>query len=160
MRSRVPLLRLQPQRELRDYCQREGIILQGYASLGGQDTGKKIWNKLLGAAKKEVRDLGPRSLLNAEPVLALAREHSCTPAQVLLRWALQQEVVLIPKSVFRERMEENADIFSFSISPEKVKLMEESMEETVKSNVKDEAEREQLSRLCWRRDPMRMLDFE
>ena len=41
-----------------------------------------------------------------------------TPAQVLLRWCLQHGVPVIPKSTHRERIEENAQIFDFTL-PEK-----------------------------------------
>jgi diketogulonate reductase-like aldo/keto reductase len=39
-------------------------------------------------------------------------------AQVILRWLTQRDVVVIPKSVRKERMEENFDIFDFELSPE------------------------------------------
>ena len=150
---------LQTQAELRKYCTEEGIVLQAYASLGGQDTGKKVWNKVLGAASKEAKRLGNRSILNAEAVLDLAHECGRTPAQVLLRWALQQEVVLIPKTSVKERLHENAEIFSFTIPQEKVIWLAETLSSVAKSNVSDEAERSEMTRLCWRNDPLRMLDF-
>jgi 2,5-diketo-D-gluconate reductase A len=39
-----------------------------------------------------------------------------TPAQVLLRWCLQHGVPIIPKSTHRERIEENAQVFDFTLS--------------------------------------------
>jgi len=51
---------------------------------------------------------------------AIARESRRTPAQVLLRWALQKGFVAIPKSVKRERIVENAAIFDFSLSAEQM----------------------------------------
>jgi 2,5-diketo-D-gluconate reductase A len=41
-----------------------------------------------------------------------------TPAQVLLRWCLQHDVPVIPKSTHRERIHENAQIFDFALSNE------------------------------------------
>jgi len=41
-----------------------------------------------------------------------------TPAQVLVRWCVQRDVPVIPKSTHRQRIEENADIFSFHLSDE------------------------------------------
>ena len=39
-----------------------------------------------------------------------------TPAQVLLRWCLQHDLIVIPKSTHRERIEDNAKIFDFTLS--------------------------------------------
>ncbi len=48
-------------------------------------------------------------------VVAVARKHARTPAQVLLRWGLQHDLVVIPKSVRPERIRENADVYGFSL---------------------------------------------
>lgn len=54
-----------------------------------------------------------------EPVLTeLAKKHGKTPAQILLRWNVQQGVIVIPKSVHRERMEENLAIWDFTLDKE------------------------------------------
>ena len=54
-----------------------------------------------------------------EPVLQeIAQKHGRTPAQVILRWNVQQGVIVIPKSVHKERMEENLSIWDFSLDPE------------------------------------------
>ncbi len=51
-----------------------------------------------------------------EPVLLqIAEKHGKTPAQVILRWNVQQGVIVIPKSVHRERMEENLNIWDFAL---------------------------------------------
>ncbi|MFC3799720.1 aldo/keto reductase [Cohnella sp. GCM10012308] len=53
------------------------------------------------------------------PLLAeLGGKYGKTPAQVVLRWHLQQEIVVIPKSVQTRRIEENADLFDFALSEE------------------------------------------
>lgn len=41
-----------------------------------------------------------------------------TPAQIILRWNVQQGVIVIPKSIHKERMEENLDIWDFSLGEE------------------------------------------
>lgn len=46
----------------------------------------------------------------------LADKYGKTPAQIVLRWDLQSEVVTIPKSVKEHRIVENADIFDFELS--------------------------------------------
>jgi len=55
---------------------------------------------------------------------AIAKGYSKTPAQILIRWVLQKEVVVIPKSSHRERILENAEVFDFEISPEDMKLLD------------------------------------
>ena len=53
----------------------------------------------------------------------LARSHGVTAAQVLLRWHVQQGVVVIPKSVHKERIRENLDIFSFELGLEEMEQL-------------------------------------
>lgn len=59
-----------------------------------------------------------RGAVSRDPVLqAIAADHGVTPAQVTLRWLIQQEgVIAIPKSSRRERLEENFDVFGFALS--------------------------------------------
>jgi diketogulonate reductase-like aldo/keto reductase len=62
-----------------------------------------------------------RELLN-DPLLAkIARTHQKTPAQVVLRWEVQDGIVTIPKSVHRERIVENAAIFDFTLTDAEMK---------------------------------------
>jgi diketogulonate reductase-like aldo/keto reductase len=54
-----------------------------------------------------------------DPLLnELARKHGKTVAQVMIRWQLQQSVVVIPKSSNPERIRENTQVFDFEISEE------------------------------------------
>jgi diketogulonate reductase-like aldo/keto reductase len=55
---------------------------------------------------------------------SLASKYSKTPAQMLVRWALQKKVVVIPKSSKRERIKENTEVFDFSISSEDMKVLD------------------------------------
>ena len=73
-------------------CQREKIVLQAYTPL--------------------VR--GER--FDDPKLLALAKKYDKTPAQIILRWALQLGVSTIPKSANSKRLQENFDLFDFSIS--------------------------------------------
>ena len=51
-----------------------------------------------------------------EPMLVeIARKHGKTPAQIILRWNVEQGVIVIPKSVHRNRMEENLAIWDFAL---------------------------------------------
>jgi 2,5-diketo-D-gluconate reductase A len=54
--------------------------------------------------------------LDDSVIAEIARRNERTPAQVLLRWAVQRDVVVIPKSVNRERIVENSRIFDFELS--------------------------------------------
>lgn len=58
------------------------------------------------------------------PVLTeIARKHGKNVGQVILRWLNQRNVVVIPKSVRKERMAENLDIFSFTLTDEDMKAI-------------------------------------
>jgi diketogulonate reductase-like aldo/keto reductase len=83
-------------RALLEACEQRGVALEAYSPLG---TGRHIAN----ATVRHIADRVGR-----------------TPAQVLLRWCLQRGVPVIPKSTHRERIEENAQIFDFSLSDQDV----------------------------------------
>lgn len=60
-----------------------------------------------------------------DPTLArVAAGYGRTPAQVLLRWALQHDLVVLPKSVHRDRILENSQIFDFSLSDPDLALLD------------------------------------
>jgi diketogulonate reductase-like aldo/keto reductase len=83
-------------RALLDACEERGLALEAYSPLG---TGRHL-------SDERVRQLADRA--------------GRTPAQVLLRWCLQRDLVVIPKSTHRERLEENARIFDFTLSEEEM----------------------------------------
>ena len=58
---------------------------------------------------------GKNDIFHNEVLSAIAAKHGKTVAQVILRWLTQREVVVIPKSVRKERMEENFNIFDFDL---------------------------------------------
>ncbi len=61
-----------------------------------------------------------------EPVLQeVAAKHGKTVAQVILRWEVQQDVIVIPKSVHKERMEENTAIWDFELDSEDMEKIRE-----------------------------------
>lgn len=80
------------QEELRKYCKKNQIAVEAWSPIG-------------------------RGRLLDEPTLNhIAKKHSKTPAQVILRWHLQNDIIIIPKSVKQERIKENADLFNFELS--------------------------------------------
>lgn len=48
----------------------------------------------------------------------LAQKYKKTPAQIILRWGLQRQTIVIPKSTKPDRIKENIDIVGFSLTPE------------------------------------------
>jgi 2,5-diketo-D-gluconate reductase A len=59
---------------------------------------------------------GKNNIFHNEQLLSIAQKHGKSVAQVILRWLIQREVVVIPKSVRRERMAENFDVFNFALA--------------------------------------------
>ncbi len=82
------------QREVRSYCEEHGIVVEAYSPLT--------------KAKR----------LDDPTVAAVAEAVGRSPAQVLLRWGLQSDMVVLPKSVRPERIAENAALFDFGIAPD------------------------------------------
>eukprot|EP00929_Paragymnodinium_shiwhaense_P051722 TRINITY_DN25988_c0_g4_i1.p1 TRINITY_DN25988_c0_g4~~TRINITY_DN25988_c0_g4_i1.p1 ORF type:complete len:315 (+),score=67.42 TRINITY_DN25988_c0_g4_i1:88-1032(+) len=88
---------LLPERDaLVEYCQKHNILVQAYGSIF---FGNKHW-------------------LSHEAVKAVEKRQGKTAAQVLLRWGHQRGFQLIPKSVRKHRLEENAAIWDFELTPE------------------------------------------
>lgn len=61
---------------------------------------------------------GRNNLFQNEVLVSIAQKYSKSVAQIVLRWLTQREVVVIPKSVHKERIIENFNIFDFELSQE------------------------------------------
>ena len=59
--------------------------------------------------------LGRTKVLNDPLLLAIAAKYGKTTSQICLRWEIQHEIVPLPKSVHKERIIENTEIFDFEI---------------------------------------------
>ena len=59
---------------------------------------------------------GKNNIFNDPTLTEIGAGYGKSPAQVVLRWLVQREVVVIPKTVRRERMEQNIDVFDFELS--------------------------------------------
>ncbi len=68
---------------------------------------------------------GKNDIFHNEVLAAIGKKYNKTIAQVILRWVTQRGVVAIPKSVRKERMEENINIFDFELSPEDMEQIKE-----------------------------------
>jgi methylglyoxal/glyoxal reductase len=113
------------QRELIDCCTAKGIIVEAYSPL---TKGERLKDpKLVGVAQKYstagAKPSAPRSRLPLVDRLSRRSETKST-AQILIRWALQHGLVVIPKSANRRRIFENADVFDFEIAPEDMHLLD------------------------------------
>lgn len=84
------------QQELLDYCKKHKIQYQA-------------WSPLMRG-----------KILDNSVIKKLADKYAKTPAQIILRWDLQKGVATIPKSVHRNRIIENTDIFDFRLKSEEV----------------------------------------
>lgn len=77
--------------DLIEYCRKEGIAFEGYSPL----------------AKGEV--------MSDPTVLQIAQKYGRTPAQICIRWSIQNGVITIPKSTKKTRVQENCQVFGFQL---------------------------------------------
>jgi 2,5-diketo-D-gluconate reductase A len=61
---------------------------------------------------------GKNNIFGNEVLVSIAEKHGKTVAQVILRWLTQRDIIVIPKSVRKDRMAENFDIFNFELTQE------------------------------------------
>ncbi|KAM7534708.1 hypothetical protein Aperf_G00000117176 [Anoplocephala perfoliata] len=90
--------------KLIEFCQSKNIQVEAYAPLGSPDF-------ITGQAKP---------ILQLETVTEIAKKRKVTPAQVVLRHALQRKTVVITKSVSAEHIRTNYDILGFKLSEEEM----------------------------------------
>lgn len=82
------------------YCASHGIVIESYAPLA------RAWK------------------MDHPTIIDLSKKYACTPAQLMLRWNLQKGHVVLPKSVRKERIVENAGVGGFEIGEGDVKALE------------------------------------
>jgi diketogulonate reductase-like aldo/keto reductase len=112
------------QQDLLAFCQANGIILEAYSPL---TRGERLKDpKLVAVARRyssTAQGAAERWSLPLARKLSRAPETKST-AQILIRWALQHQLVVIPKSANRRRILEDADVFDFEISPDDMRLLD------------------------------------
>lgn len=87
------------EKELLDFCQKNKITIEAYSPL---NRGRNLNHPLL---------------------QKISQEYGKTPAQILIRWALEHETIPIPKSSNEKRIRENAAVFDFTISPSDIESL-------------------------------------
>jgi diketogulonate reductase-like aldo/keto reductase len=98
--NQVQFSPFQFRRALLDACRRRGIVLEAYSPL--------------------TRGRG----LSDATIVQIASRLQRTPAQVMLRWAIQRGIPVIPKSVRRERIVANAQVFDFALGDDDVRALD------------------------------------
>jgi len=90
-----------------EFCRSEGIQLEAYSPL-----------------TKRIKLKDPK-------LVELATKYAKTPAQILIRWALQQKLIVIPKSTNKDRIYENFNVFDFAISLEDIEYLNSFNEDLI-----------------------------
>jgi len=98
------------QRELQAFHAHHGILTQAWSPIGGITF---------------YRASRHSSTLQDPVITAIANAHGKTPAQVMLRWGLQQGRSVIPKSQKPTRIAENIDLFDFELSAEDIAAIDD-----------------------------------
>lgn len=84
----------------------------------------EAFNAANGIATEAWSPLAQGALLQEPAVLEIAARHGRSPAQVILRWHLQQGRIIIPKSVTPERIRENLDVLDFNLSIDELTVID------------------------------------
>ncbi|AZG43603.1 aldo/keto reductase [Gordonia insulae] len=91
------------QHALRSFCADRGIAVEAWSPLGGSGAG---WGS----------DSTPNTLITDPTLTGIAERHGRSTAQVMIRWHLQNGVIVIPKSVHDDRIAQNIDVLDFELN--------------------------------------------
>lgn len=102
--------------ELVKYCQKNNIIVEAWSPLGRSDS------------------------LNNKAIKSLSRKYDKTPAQIILRWIVQQNIIPLPKSTTPSRIIENINIFDFELDNDDIELINNIKESNAECANPDEVD--------------------
>lgn len=103
------------QPQLVEFCTKHGIVITAYSSFGPQSF----------LELKQNRALNTPTLFEHDTIKTIADKQGKTAAQVLLRWATQRGIAVIPKSNNQGRLLQNLEVVDFDLSAEELKKIEE-----------------------------------
>lgn len=87
------------QKDIVDFCNKNNILVEAWSPLG---TGKMLENEVL---------------------INIAKKYKKSPAQICIKWILQNEILPLPKSITPTRIAENIDVFDFEIAKEDMEII-------------------------------------
>jgi len=99
-----------PQTDLVDFCRLNNVHLTAYGALGAK-----------GFSNRASLPDNQVDLLDNKIIHQVAERHGKSPAQVLIRWSLDCNVIVIPKSVNANRIKENFNVFDFKLTESDLK---------------------------------------
>lgn len=96
------------QSALLDYCKAQGIVVVAYTPFGN------LFNRQPSAPAPRADD---------QRLVAIAQKYKKTVPQIVLRYLVELGVIPIPKSLHKDRVEENIQIYDFSLTPDEIQLL-------------------------------------
>ncbi|MFI3326150.1 MAG: aldo/keto reductase [Clostridia bacterium] len=94
--------------ELIEFCKEQGIVVEAWSPLGGNGT----------------------SMLGNETLIKIGEKYGKSAAQVVIRWNIQKNVVVLPKSANKGRIAQNIDVYDFELTKEDMDTITELNQNT------------------------------
>ncbi len=102
--NQIELQPLLQQNDMLEYCGSENIHLTAYSPLGSRDRSANF------------KDPNEPDLFENEVIVKIAERHNCSPAQILIAWAIARGTAVIPKSVNPKRLQQNFDAANIELT--------------------------------------------